>query len=52
MTLNNMTKEELKVWRMVKARLAEDQAQGNVIDKQGDASRAAAAAATAIAESR
>ena len=49
MTLNNMTKEELKVWRMVKARLAEDQAQGNVIDKQGDASRAAA---TAIAESR
>ena len=33
-TLDNVMKEELKVWRMVQARLAEDQAQleGNVID--------------------
>ena len=52
MTLDNMTKEELKVWGMVKTGLAEDQARVDVIDEQDGASRAEAAAAAAVAKSR
>ena len=52
MTMENMTKEELKVWRMVKARWAEDQAQFNVIDEQDEAFMNAAAVAAAIADSQ
>ena len=35
--MDNMTKEELKVWRMAKTRLAEGQAQVNLIDEHNEA---------------
>ena len=52
MKFDNMTKEELKIWKMVKARLTADPMLDNVLDGQDEDSKAAAAAATALAESR
>ena len=52
MTMDNMTKDELKVWRMVKSRLAEDQAQFDVNNEQDEASMNAAAVAATLAESQ
>ena len=52
MTSDNMTKEELRIWKMVKARLDEDPAQDNVPGEQDEDSEAAAATAAARAESR
>ena len=51
-TMDNMTKEELNVWKLVKSRPAEDQAQLNVANEQDEASVNAAAAAATLAKSR
>ena len=52
MTMDNMTKEESKVWKLVKSRLAKDQAQLDVADKQDKASVNAAAVAATLGESQ
>ena len=52
MTSDDMTKEELRIWEMVKARLDEDPTQDGVLGEQDEVSRATAATAAARTESR
>ena len=49
--MDNMTKEALKVWKLVKSRMAEHQEQLDVADEQDEASVNAAAVAATLAES-
>ena len=52
MTFNNMTKEELMIWKLVKVRLDEDLTQGNISSEQDENSKAADATTAACAEPR